>query len=77
MNLDALSNNNPFVTAMIEDFNAKSSNRHLNEITSFKGSQIEFHASEFAMSQRIKELTHISDNSRSYIDLIFTYIYIT
>ena len=29
MNLDALSNNNPFVTAMIDDFNAKSSNRHL------------------------------------------------
>ena len=72
MNLDSLSNNNPVVTAMIDDFNVKLSSWNLNDITSFKGSQTEFHASQFAMSQRIKELTHISDNSRSYIDLIFT-----
>ena len=41
-------------------------------IKSFEGSQIEFLASQFAMSQVINELTHILDNSKSCIDLIFT-----
>ena len=72
MNLDALSTNNPFLTVMIGDFNAKSSNWYLNDITSFEGSQIEFLASQFAMSQVINEPTHILDNSKSCIDLIFT-----
>ena len=72
MNLDALSANNPFRTVMIGDFNAKSSNWYLNDITSFEGSQIEFLASQFAMSQVINEPTHILDNSKSCIDLIFT-----
>ena len=72
MNLDALSTNNPFLTVMIGDFDAKSSNWYLNDITSFEGSQIEFLASQFAMSQVINEPTHILDNSKSCIDLIFT-----
>ena len=50
---------------MIGDFNAKSSSWYLNEITSFEGSQIEFLASRFAISQVIKEPTHILDNSLS------------
>ena len=41
-------------------------------IKSFEGSQIEFLASQFAMSQVINEPTHILDNSKSCIDLIFT-----
>ena len=45
MNLDALSANNPFLTVMIGDFNAKSSNWYLNDVTSFEGSQIKFLAS--------------------------------
>ena len=45
----------------------ESSNWYLNE-----GSQIEFLASQFAMSQVINEQTHILDNSKSCIDLIFT-----
>ena len=56
---------NPFLTVMISDFNAKSSNWYLNEVTSFEGSQ-------FAMPQVINEPTHILDNSKSCIDLIFT-----
>ena len=43
-----------------------------SEVTSFEGSQIEFLASQFAMSQVITEPTHILDNSKSCIDLIFT-----
>ena len=65
MNLDARSTNNPFHTVMIGNFNAKSSNWYLNDITSFEGSQIEFLAPQFAMSQAIKEPTHILDNSKS------------
>ena len=57
---------------MIGDFNAKSSNWYLNDITSFEGSQIEFLASQFAMFQVIKKPTHILDISKSCIDLIFT-----
>ena len=72
MNLDALLANNPFLTVMIGNFNAKSSNWYLNDITSFAGTQIEFLASQFAVSQLIKEPTHILDNSKSCIDLIFT-----
>ena len=72
INLDALSANNPFLTVMIGDFNAKSSKWYLNDVTSFEGSQIEFLASQFAMSQVINEPTHILDNSKSCIDLIFT-----
>ena len=63
MNLDALSTNNPFLTVLIGDFSAKSSNWYLNDITSLEGSQIEFLASQFAMSQVIKEPTHILENS--------------
>ena len=72
INLDALSANNPFLTVMIGDSNAKPSNWYLNDVTSFEGSQIEFLASQFAMSQVINETTHILDNSKSCIDLIFT-----
>ena len=72
MNLDALSAKNPFLTVMIGDFNAKSSSWYLNDVTSFEVSQIEFLASQFAMSQVINEPTHILDNSKSCIDLIFT-----
>ena len=50
MNLDALSTNNPFLTVMIGNFNAKSSNWYLNDITSFQGSESEFLASQSVMS---------------------------
>ena len=72
INLDVLSASNPFLTVIIGDFNAKSSNWYLNDVTRFEGLQIEFLASQFAMSQVINEPTHILDNSKSCIDLIFT-----
>ena len=72
INLDVLSANNPFLIVIIGDFNAKSSNWYLNDVTRFEGLKIEFLASQFAMSQVINEPTHILDNSKSCIDLIFT-----
>ena len=62
INFDALSANNPFLTVMIGDFNAKSSNWYLNDVTSFEGSQIKFLASQFAISQVINEPTHVLKN---------------
>ena len=55
MNLEALSTNNTFLTDIIGDFNAKSSDTYLNYISSFEGSQIEFLASQFAVVQVLKE----------------------
>ena len=72
MNLDALSTNNPFLKVMIGDFNAKLSHCYLTDITSFEGSEINFLTSQFAVSQVIKEPTHILDNSKSCLDLILT-----
>ena len=72
INLDVLSANNPFLIVIIGDFNAKSTNWYLNDVTRFEGLKIEFLASQFAMSQVINEPTHILDNSKSCIDLIFT-----
>ena len=69
MNLDAFLSSNPFLTVMIGDFNAKSSNWYISNITSFEGSEIEFLTSQFAMSQVIKEPTYILNNSKSCIDL--------
>ena len=57
---------------MIGNFTAKSRNWYLNDTTSFESSHIEFLASQFSMSKLIEEPTHILDNSKSCIDLIFT-----
>ena len=57
---------------MIGDFNAKSKDWCSIDITSFEGSELDFLTSQFGLSQIIKEPTHILDDSRSSIDLIFT-----
>ena len=58
MNFDALSTSNFLPAVIFGDFNAKSSNWYLNDITSFEGSQIQFHVSQIAMSQAIKGPTY-------------------
>ena len=40
--------------------------------TSFKGANIELLTSLFGLGQKIKESTHILENSMSCVDLIFT-----
>ena len=58
---------------MIGSFNEKLNNWYSNSnVTRSESSQIEFLASQFAMSKVIKEPTHILVNSKSCIDLIFT-----
>ena len=57
---------------MIGDFNAKSKDWCSIDVTSFESSELDFLTSQFELSQIIKEPTHILDNSRSCIDVIFT-----
>ena len=59
MNFDPLSTSNFLPAVIFGDFNAKSSNWYLNEITSFEGLQIEFQVSQIAMSQGNKGPTYI------------------
>ena len=72
LNLDSLSSCNPFLTIMIGDFNARS--KQWSEVykTCFEGSQFQLPTSKFGLSQIITEPTHILENSRSCIDLLFT-----
>ena len=72
LNLDALLCGNPFLTVMIGGFTAKSKSWCSLDIISFEDSELDFLATQFGLSQIIKEPTHILDNSRSCIDLIFT-----
>ena len=57
---------------MIGDFNAKSKQWCKIDKTSFNGSQIQLLTSKFGLSQIITEPTHILENSRTCIDLLFT-----
>ena len=68
LNLDALLCGNPFLTVMIGGFTAKSKGWCSLDITSFEDSELDFLATQFGLSQIIKEPTHILDNSRSCID---------
>ena len=70
--LDKIHKNNPFMTFVLADFNAKSKNWCKADITSFEGSMIDVTASSCGMNRRIQEQTHILHSSSSYIDLIFT-----
>ena len=72
MTLELLAQKNPFVLAVIGNFNDKHSNWYNNNKTSFEGNKIENVASELALHQIINEPTHILPNSSSCIDLIFT-----
>ena len=72
LNLDSIMTNNPFLTVILGDFNAKSSLRYNNDITTYEGSKIDGVTSQFGLQQKIKETTHISGDSSSCIDLIFT-----
>ena len=58
LNLDALFCGNPFLTAVIGDFNAKSKDWCSIDINSFEGSELDFLTFQFGLSQIIKEPTY-------------------
>ena len=70
--LDKISNQNPFLTVVLGDFNTKSSNWYKHDQTTYEGSKIDAVTSQFGLQQLIKEPTHILGNSSSCIDLIYT-----
>ena len=72
LNLDSLSSCNPFLTVMTGDFNIKSKQLCKIDKTSFESSRIQLVTSNFGLSQIITETTHILENSRPCIDLLFT-----
>ena len=71
-NLDSVMVNNPYLTVILGDFNAKSSLWCNNDITTYEGSKIDGVTSQFGLHQIIKEPTHFIGDSSSCIDLIFT-----
>ena len=72
LNLDSIMTNNPFATVILGDFNAKLSLWYNNDVTKYEGSKIDGVTSQFGLQQIIKEPTHITGDSSSCIDLIFT-----
>ena len=63
--------NNPFLTVVLGDFNAKTSLWYNNDITTYEDSKIGGVTSQSGLEQIIKEPTHIIGDSPSCIDLIF------
>ena len=72
LNLEHIANKNPFLIAVLDDFNARLQGWYQNDLTTFERCKIDIAASQFGLSQIIKEPTHILTNSASCIYLIFT-----
>ena len=72
LNLDKVTNKNPYLIVILGDFNAKSSNWYKHDTTTYEGSKIDAITSQFGLKQLIQEPTHILTDSSSCIDLIFT-----
>ena len=72
LTLEALTQKNPFLTVIIGDFNAKFNKWCSTDKTTPEGAKLDNLTSQYGLTQRLKEPTHISDNYRSCIDLNFT-----
>ena len=72
LSLDKISNQNPFLTVVLGDFNTKSSNWYKHNQTTQESSKIDTATSQFGLKHLIKEPIYIFGNSSSCIDLIFT-----
>ena len=72
LNLDKITNKNPYLIVILGDFNAKSCNWYKHDTTTYEGSNIDAITSQFGLQQLIQESTHILSDSLSCIDLIFT-----
>ena len=70
--LDRVMKNTPYMMVLLSDFNAKCTNWYKHDKTNFEGIAIENISSQCGLYQVINEPTHISENSSSCIDLIFT-----
>ena len=71
MTLDRIHENNPFMTVILGDCNAKFNNWRKTDITSLEGFKIDTIASSYGLNQLIQEPTHVINSSSSCTDLIF------
>ena len=58
LSLDKISNQNPFLTVVLGDFNTKSSNWYKHDKATYEGSKMDAVTSQFGLRQLIKEPTH-------------------
>ena len=72
LNLDTLTDNNPFLVVAIGDFNVRSSSWCINDKSNYEGTKIDCLATEYDFRQEINKPTHLLENSSSCIDLMFT-----
>ena len=72
LTLDKICENNPFMTVVLCDFNAKYNNWCKADITSLDRSKIGTIASNYGLNQLIQEPTPTLNSSSSCIDIIFT-----
>ena len=72
LNLDKVTNKDPYLIVFLGDFNAKSSNWYKYDTTTYQGSEIDDITSQLGLKQLIQEPTHILTDSSSCIYLIFT-----
>ena len=71
-NLETVSFSNPFLTILIGDFNAKCASWYSKDNSTTESSKLRLLTSQFGLNQIINEPTHITKNSSTCIDLLFT-----
>ena len=71
-NLETVSVSNPFLIILISDFNAKCACWYSKDNSTTGGSKLRLFTSQFGLNQIINEPTHITKNSSTCIDLLFT-----
>ena len=70
--LNVISSCKPDFSIILGDFNARSKSWWQNDINTSEGTKIDALTSNHGLNQLISQPTHISANSSSCIDLIFT-----
>ena len=71
--LDSIMSKNLFVIVVLDDFNAKTTNWHKNDLGSYESLKTDVITSEFGLQQIINEPTYLTSKSFLCIDLIFTF----
>ena len=72
LNLDTITNQNPYLIVIHGDFSAKSSNWYKHNWTTYESSKIDAIIYQFGLQQLIQEPTHNLSNSSTCVDLLFT-----
>ena len=72
LNIDPVTAINLFLTVVLGDFTIKSNLWFKGDKTSYEGSKIDATTSQFGLQQLINEPTHLTADSSSCIDSIFT-----